>query len=59
MGTMVDHVFVAAEGLEGVGDGEEEKDGTATVGTDIKEDTSKGMVTFRIYKTSPKTPKEN
>ena len=48
--------FVAAEGLEGVGDGEEgrEKDGTATVGTDIKEETSKGMVRFRIYKTSPK-----
>ena len=46
--------FVAAEGLEGVGDGEEGKDGTATVGTDIKEETSKGMIGFRIYKTSPK-----
>ena len=46
---------VAAEGLEGVGDGEEGKDGTATVGTDIKEETSKGMIRFRIYKTSPRT----
>ena len=48
--------FIAAEGLEGVGDGEEGKDGTATVGTDIKEETSKGMIRFRIYKTSPRTP---